>query len=95
MDAMSELDVDRTPRAGDPALDDDPDKVAHIVRQWAPLDEQTAVRLADVTSAYIEGTPLTALCGHVWVPSRDPRNLPPCSRCIAAAEAMGLPIPSR
>jgi hypothetical protein len=90
-----QTDLDVTPLAGDAALDDDPDKVAHIVRQWAPLDDNTAVRLADVTGAYIEGTPLTALCGHVWVPSRDHRDLTPCSRCIAVAESMGLPIPPK
>ena len=32
-------------------------------------------------AARIEGTPLEALCGHVWVPSRDPRNLPLCQAC--------------
>lgn len=94
---MSDTDVgaDITPRAGDPALDDDPHKVAHIVRQWAPLDDGTAVRLDNVTAAYIEGTPVTALCGHVWVPSRDPRNLPPCSRCVEVAKSLGLDIPAR
>ena len=27
------------------------------------------------------GTPIEALCGHVWVPSRDPRQLPVCQAC--------------
>lgn len=49
-------------------------KVAHIVDR------------SKVTAAYIEGTPLVALCGHVWVPSRDPKNYPLCSRCIAVRE---------
>lgn len=34
-----------------------------------------------VTEAYINGTPVTALCGHTWVPSRDPENFPLCSKC--------------
>lgn len=32
-------------------------------------------------AARIEGTPIEALCGHVWVPSRDPKQLPVCQRC--------------
>ena len=31
--------------------------------------------------ARIEGTPLEALCGHTWVPSRDPKQLPVCQKC--------------
>ena len=27
------------------------------------------------------GIALEALCGHIWVPSRDPRNLPLCQPC--------------
>jgi len=29
----------------------------------------------------VEGTPLTALCGKVWVPSRDPKRFPVCPEC--------------
>ena len=31
--------------------------------------------------ARIYGTPVEALCGHVWVPSRDPKQLPLCEEC--------------
>ena len=34
-----------------------------------------------VTEAYVLGTPLVALCGKVWVPSRDPKNYPVCPEC--------------
>jgi hypothetical protein len=34
-----------------------------------------------VLESRINGTPLEALCGHVWVPSRDPRKLPMCEKC--------------
>jgi Protein of unknown function (DUF3039) len=27
------------------------------------------------------GTPLVALCGKVWVPSRDPKRYPVCPTC--------------
>ena len=36
---------------------------------------------AKVLEARIYGTPIEALCGHVWVPSRDPKQLPICQAC--------------
>jgi Protein of unknown function (DUF3039) len=37
----------------------------------------------------VTGTPLTALCGKVWVPSRDPKRFPVCPECKEIFE--GLP----
>lgn len=34
-----------------------------------------------VTEAYVMGTPIVALCGKVWVPSRDPEGLEVCPEC--------------
>ena len=31
--------------------------------------------------AMINGTPVVALCGKVWVPSRDPDRFPVCPEC--------------
>lgn len=50
--------------------------VAHIVKVGP--GESAA---AKVLEARITGTPLEALCGFVWVPSRDPRQLPMCPAC--------------
>ena len=50
--------------------------VAHIVK--TDPGENAA---AKVLEARIFGTPLEALCGHVWVPSRDPKQLPLCQKC--------------
>lgn len=61
----------------DPLVDHEPPRVAHIVAREDDADADTLV-----TSAYIEGTPLEALCGEVFVPSRDPDSLPPCERCL-------------
>jgi hypothetical protein len=36
---------------------------------------------AKVLEARINSTPLEALCGHRWVPSRDPQRLPLCAKC--------------
>jgi hypothetical protein len=41
---------------------------------------------AKVLEARIYGTPLEALCGHVWVPSRDPKQLPVCEKCKGVYE---------
>lgn len=43
--------------------------------------EAHIVRKDGVTAAYIEGTPLQAMCGVVFVPSRDPSGMPVCERC--------------
>ena len=31
--------------------------------------------------AMVNGTPVVALCGKVWVPSRDPDRFPVCPEC--------------
>lgn len=50
--------------------------VAHIVKV-GPGEDATA----KVLDARINGTPIEALCGHVWVPARDPRQLAMCQKC--------------
>ena len=34
-----------------------------------------------LTEAMVMGTPVVALCGKVWVPSRDPEKFPICPEC--------------
>jgi hypothetical protein len=34
-----------------------------------------------LTEALVFGTPVRALCGKVWVPSRDPERFPVCPEC--------------
>jgi Protein of unknown function (DUF3039) len=62
-------DTEHIPQTGEPI-------VAHIVRVGP--NENAA---AKVMEARLYGTPVEALCGHVWVPSRDPRQLPVCQKC--------------
>jgi Protein of unknown function (DUF3039) len=53
-----------------PVTDDgDHDRFAHYARK------------ADITRAAVEGTPVVAICGKVWVPSRDPSKYPVCKTC--------------
>lgn len=73
------------PAVGDPALKDDDPIYAHIVGPRYN-DDGSKTRGTDlVLEARINGTPVTALCGYVWVPSRNPENHPVCERCLAIA----------
>lgn len=60
---------------------DDP-ILSHIIdRGTGPKSAQELV-----LEAMVNGTPLTALCGHTWVPSRDPRKHPICEKCLEIYE---------
>ncbi len=39
------------------------------------------VRRRGLTRAYVLGLPITAMCGHRFIPTRDPAGLPPCRGC--------------
>ena len=54
----------------------DHEKFSHYV----PKDE--------LTEAMIMGHPVVALCGKVWVPSRDPERFPVCPECKDIWESM-------
>ncbi len=51
------------------------------------LDEGDHERLSHfvdkskLTEAMVMGTPVVALCGKVWVPSRNPDKFPVCPEC--------------
>jgi len=34
-----------------------------------------------IVESAVTGTPVVALCGKVWVPSRDPQRYPVCPTC--------------
>ncbi len=64
-----ELEPEERTETGEPTA-------AHIVK--VKRGENAA---AVVLEARINGTPVEALCGFVWVPSRDPKQLPVCEEC--------------
>ena len=35
----------------------------------------------DMLEGYVEGKPVVALCGKVWIPSQDPQKFPICPSC--------------
>ena len=72
VETIPDTDLDLQP--GEPAA-------AHIVKT-----EPGESAAAKVLEARIYGTPLEALCGHVWVPSRDPKQLPLCETCKSVYE---------
>ena len=39
------------------------------------------VEKAKIVESAVTGTPVKALCGKVWVPSRDPSRFPVCPEC--------------
>ena len=38
--------------------------------------------------AMVNGTPVIALCGKVWIPSRDPEKFPVCPECKEIYEGL-------
>lgn len=44
---------------------------------------------AKLTEALINGTPVVALCGKVWVPTRNPEKFPVCPDCKEIWESFG------
>lgn len=69
--------VESLPELTDPLLDGDHERLTHIVPGKARL-----------TEAMINGTPVMALCGKVWVPSRNPDRYPLCGTCKAEYERL-------
>jgi hypothetical protein len=56
-------------------------------RRVVPTDEGDHERFSHyvqkdkLTEAMVMGTPVVALCGKVWVPSRAPEKFPVCPEC--------------
>lgn len=64
-----DTDVDTKTKADTSTGEGDHDVFAHYVDK------------VEMTKALIEGTPVIALCGKIWVPHRDPEKYPICPTC--------------
>lgn len=53
-------------------------KVAHLAEK------------VSVTEGYVLGTPVVAICGKIFIPSRDPEKFPICPICKEIADALFL-----
>ena len=72
--------ADTETRPSDPSLDEgDHDRFAHYVIGGTEA----------IVQSMVTGDPVTALCGKVWVPSRDPERYPVCPRCDEIKAAIG------
>ncbi len=47
------------------------------------------VRTADLMHSQLTGEAIWALCGHLWIPVRNPDDYPLCSRCADLFARMG------
>lgn len=77
----------------------DHERMSHIVLEgFRPRDGSDGdfVRAGtNVVEGMVNGAPVRALCGKVWVPGRDPNRYPLCPTCREIAEAMGWKLPPR
>ena len=72
--------LDRQKQAEEQETDGgDHDRFAHYVRK------------DKITQAALDGTPVIALCGKVWVPGRDPNKYPVCPECKEIYEGLREP----
>ena len=71
-DVLEDTRVDRRLDQGD----GDHERFSHYV----PKDK--------LMDAMVNGTPVIALCGKVWVPSRDPERFPVCPECKEIWESL-------
>lgn len=73
----------------------DHDRMAHIVLEgYRPKTGDFVPAGTPVVQGMVEGTPVTALCGKVWVPGRDPKRYPLCPTCREVAGQMGWSVPA-
>lgn len=59
-------------------------RCSHIVR---PTGDRSGADL--VMEARVFGTEVEALCGHRWVPQRDPKQFPVCQACKDIFDGLG------
>lgn len=49
------------------------------------------VRKEKIVESAVTGDPVTALCGKVWVPGRDPKRFPVCPVCQEIYDGLRAP----
>ncbi|MDT0214621.1 DUF3039 domain-containing protein [Rothia sp. ARF10] len=49
------------------------------------------VRKEKILESALSGEPVTALCGKVWIPGRDPQKFPVCPTCKEIYEGLRAP----
>lgn len=49
------------------------------------------VRKEKIMESAMSGEPVTALCGKIWIPGRDPKKFPVCPTCKEIYEGLRAP----
>lgn len=57
-------------------------RLTHIVN----CPDRYATTQEYLMESMLQGFKVEALCGHVWLPSRDPKKYPVCKPCIDEAQ---------
>ncbi len=73
------------------------DRFAHVIVEgyWVSAEgggEKFVASGNDVVGAYLNQTPLRALCGKTWVPRYDPKRYPVCPECKEIAKGLGVEV---
>ncbi len=73
--------LEREDTRADPRLSEpgDHERFAHYVRK------------EKIMESAMSGEPVTALCGKVWTPGRDPKKFPVCPTCKEIYEGLRAP----
>lgn len=64
-----------------PSLPEITDKTLDVTSDGSHDRFAHYVEKSEITYALIHGVPVVALCGKIWVPSRDPDKYPVCQTC--------------
>jgi hypothetical protein len=92
---MTDAGTTLAPSRVDPELDGDHERCSHIVLEGFRPEEGDFIPTGPtVVEGMVNGTPVRALCGKVWVPGRNPRRYPLCPTCKDIAAAKGWRIPA-
>ena len=72
----------------------DHERFTHIVLEGYTPKKGDFVPLGNsVVEGIVNSSAVTALCGKVWVPGRDPQKYPLCPTCREIAEGLGWSLP--
>jgi hypothetical protein len=76
--AMSEVIIELEVEADLRTDNGDHDKFSHYIHRDQVMD------------AFVEGKPAVALCGKIWVPTRDGKKFPVCKECKEIFETLDM-----
>ncbi len=86
--------IERTETVEEVVDEGDHEKMAHIVLEgYTPDDGEFVSAGPSVVEGIVNGTPVKALCGKIWVPNRDPKKFSLCPTCKEIAQQMGWDVP--